>query len=125
MSEEIVYKLVGADEWAEAVRAGRFSGSGIDLVDGYVHLSTGAQVAETARRHFAGRDELVLVALDPAVLGAALRWEPSRGGALFPHVYGVVDPAAALWTAPLDLPATPDGDHVAEAVLTALDTYGN
>ncbi|WP_406293884.1 DUF952 domain-containing protein [Embleya sp. NBC_00888] len=124
MSDEIVYKLVGTEEWTAALRRGAFEGAGVDLVDGYVHLSTGAQVAETARRHFAGRDALTLVAVDPAALGSTLRWEPSRGGELFPHVYGAVQPAAVVWTAPLDLPAAPDGDTVAEAVLRVLRAHG-
>ncbi|MET7301617.1 DUF952 domain-containing protein [Embleya sp. NPDC005575] len=125
MSDETVYKLVGTDEWATAMRRGTFEGSGIDLVDGYVHLSTGAQVAETARRHFAGRAALTLVAVDPGALGPTLRWEPSRGGDLFPHVYGAVEPAAVCWAEPLELPATPDGDTVAEAVRQVLRARGH
>ncbi|MFF7243404.1 DUF952 domain-containing protein [Embleya sp. NPDC008237] len=125
MSDETVYKLVGTDEWATATRRGVFEGAGIDLVDGYVHLSTQTQVAETARRHFAGRDALTLVAVDPGALGSALRWEPSRGGDLFPHVYGPVEPAAVRWAEPLELPATPDGDAVAEAVRRVLRARGH
>ncbi|MFE2865447.1 DUF952 domain-containing protein [Embleya sp. NPDC059259] len=125
MSDETVYKLVGTDEWAAAMRRGEFEGAGIDLVDGYVHLSTGAQVAETARRHFAGRDALTLVAVDPGALGPTLRWEPSRGGDLFPHVYGTVEAAAVRWAEPLELPATPDGDTVAEAIARVLRARGH
>ncbi len=76
--------------WREAARDGVFRGAPIDLADGYIHFSTAAQVAETAARHFAGATDLVLVAVDAAALGDALRWEPSRGGALFPHLYGTL-----------------------------------
>lgn len=82
-----VYKLADQAEWARARAAGAYAGSALDRADGYIHLSTTAQLAETARRHYAGRGGLVLVALDPTVLGEALRWEPSRGGDLFPHLY--------------------------------------
>ncbi|WP_406278180.1 DUF952 domain-containing protein [Embleya sp. NBC_00896] len=118
--DEVIYKLVGTHEWASAVARGVFAGAGVDLEDGYVHLSTRRQVAETARRHFAGRDALTLVAVDTAALGSALRWEPSRGGDLFPHVYGVLEPAAVVWSAVLELPAAPDGDAVAMAVRRTL-----
>jgi uncharacterized protein (DUF952 family) len=83
-----VYKILKAAEWAAAQRAGRFEGAAIDLTDGYIHLSTAAQAGETARLHFAGQADLVLLRIDTAALGAALRWEPSRGGQLFPHLYG-------------------------------------
>lgn len=102
-----IYKLLGADEWAAAQATGRFEGSEVDRLDGYIHLSTGAQVAETARRHFSGRNDLMLISLDAESLGEALRWEPSRGGDLFPHLYrplgvGEVDEARAV-------PLTADG----------------
>jgi uncharacterized protein (DUF952 family) len=90
-----VYKILRRAEWDAAVRAGRFDGAAIDLADGYIHLSTAAQAQETARRYFSGQTGLVLVRLDVARLGAALKWEPSRGGDLFPHVYGPLDPALA------------------------------
>ncbi|WP_298743589.1 DUF952 domain-containing protein [uncultured Brevundimonas sp.] len=90
-----VYKLVGRTEWAAARAAGAYAGSEVDRADGYIHLSTAAQLAETARRHFAGRADLVLVAVDPAALGGALRWEPSRGGDLFPHLYQPLPLSAA------------------------------
>lgn len=84
----VAYKLVDADEWKAAHGAGAYEGSAVDRADGYIHMSTAAQLAETARRHYAGRDGLLLVevALDP--LGESLCWEPSRGGELFPHLYG-------------------------------------
>jgi uncharacterized protein (DUF952 family) len=85
---EPLYKLLSADEWALAQAYGRFDGSEVDVRDGYVHLSARDQVVGTAAKHFAGRTGLVLLTVDPARLGAALRWEVSRGGALFPHLYG-------------------------------------
>ncbi len=108
-----VYKIVGRAEWAAARAAGVFHGAEIDLRDGYIHLSTAAQAAETARRHFAGRDDLLVLELEAGDLGEALRWEPSRGGDLFPHLYGPLDPARvrAEHVAPLGAdgaPAVPD-----------------
>lgn len=82
--------------------AGVFTGAAIDLADGFIHLSSEAQVEETARRHFSGQENLMLVAFEARTL-ASLRWEASRGGALFPHVHGPIDPATALWARPLAL----------------------
>ena len=107
---QVVYKICRAGEWRDAERAGAFRGAAIDRTDGFIHLSTGEQVAETAARHFAGMDDLVLVAVASAALGPALKWEPSRGGALFPHLYGVLTPDAVLWVKPL--PLAGDGRHI-------------
>ena len=85
----ILYKILHSGEWRNAQAKGVFEGSAVDLQDGFIHLSTGEQMRETAVRHFAGQDDLVLVGFREADL-PALRWEPSRGGALFPHVYGVI-----------------------------------
>jgi uncharacterized protein (DUF952 family) len=90
-----VYKLLSAADWDAGVATGRFEGAGVDLRDGYIHLSTAAQASETARLHFAGQAGLVLVRLDAERLGDALKWEPSRGGQLFPHLYGPLDCALA------------------------------
>lgn len=106
----LIFKLVDAAVWREAERAGTFRGAAVDLKDGFIHFSTAAQAAETAARHFAGVAGLVLVAFDAEALGPALKWEPSRGGALFPHLYGELKPASALWTKPLPLGG--DGRHV-------------
>lgn len=106
----VIFKICRAAEWAEAVRDGAFRGSAVDLRDGYIHFSTAAQVAETAARHFAGQTDLVLVAVDAAALGDSLRWEPSRGGALFPHLYARLAVNAATWVKPLPLDAS--GRHV-------------
>jgi uncharacterized protein (DUF952 family) len=100
-----VYKILSAAEWAAATAAGRFTGSAVDLKDGYIHLSTAAQAADTARLHFAGQAGLVLLELEADELGAALKWEPSRGGALFPHLYQPLDPAQVLSVRPLALNA--------------------
>ena len=106
---DLVYKILPADLWREAVAAGRLDGAPVDLADGYIHLSSGDQVRETAARHFSGRTDLVLVAVDADALGPALRWEPSRGGELFPHLYGALDLRAVK--APRPLPLGPNGRH--------------
>jgi len=106
----LIYKITPRALWRAAEARRTFAGAPVDLADGYIHFSTAAQVAETAAKHFAGQDDLVLVAVDAERLGAALKWEPSRGGALFPHLYAALDPAAALWVKPLPLGA--DGAHV-------------
>src|ERR1700682_731262 len=98
-----IYKICRAEEWKAAADRGVFGGSEADRRDGFIHFSTGPQAAETARRHFSGQGNLVLVAVDETRLGPHLRYERSRGGALFPHLYGPLDPAAALWVKPLPL----------------------
>lgn len=104
-----IYKICPASLWQAAEDAGIFRGAGADLADGFIHFSTADQVKETAERHFAGVAGLVLVALDDLSLGAELRYEPARGGALFPHLHGPLDPALALWVKPL--PVGADGRH--------------
>ncbi len=107
--EQPIYKILGADEWAAAEAAGVYAGSALDRADGFIHFSSAAQVADTLRRHFAGREGLVLLEVDPARLAAPLRWEPARGGALFPHLYGRLDCAAVMAAAVL--PLGDDGRH--------------
>jgi len=109
LNPSTIYKLVPAALWREAENAGRFTGSAADLRDGFIHFSTAAQLAETAAKHFAGQSDLLLVGADAARLGEALRWEPSRGGALFPHLYGALELAAVTRVEPL--PLGPDGRH--------------
>lgn len=104
-----LYKICPAALWREAEHAGTFRGSAVDLRDGFIHFSTAAQVVETAAKHFAGQHDLVLVSVDAAKLGSALKWEPSRRGALFPHLYGALDPKTVLHIEPL--PFGPDGKH--------------
>jgi uncharacterized protein (DUF952 family) len=105
----VIYKICPTALWLEATRAGVFRGSAIDLSDGFIHFSTPEQVAETAAKHFAGERDLVLVRVDVNKLGEKLKWEPSRGGALFPHLYGDLDLAAV--TQVDCLPLGPDGRH--------------
>ena len=102
-----IYKSLPAQDWRAAQAAGRFEGSAVDLADGFIHFSTAAQAQETAARHFAGRAGLVVLEIEAQDLGAALRWEPSRGGALFPHLYGPLD--TGLVRAVTDAPLGADG----------------
>jgi uncharacterized protein (DUF952 family) len=105
----IVFKICPASLWREAEIAGRFRGSEVDLRDGFIHFSTAEQAVETAAKHFAGERDLLLLRVDATGLGEALKWEPSRGGALFPHLYGDLDLAAV---AKVDaLPLGDDGRH--------------
>jgi uncharacterized protein (DUF952 family) len=108
--DRIIYKIATRDQWAEAEKAGVFEGAPIDIADGYIHFSTADQMRETAAKHFAGQDDLLLVAVDTKDLGDDLKWEASRGGALFPHLYKPLDLAAAIWIK--DLPLGEDGVHL-------------
>jgi uncharacterized protein (DUF952 family) len=105
-----IYKICETAQWGQAERDGEFRGSAVDFADGYIHFSTAIQVADTAAKHFAGVWDLVLVAVDAEALGGALKWETSRGGALFPHLYGALPLAAVRWMRPLRL--DDDGRHV-------------
>jgi uncharacterized protein (DUF952 family) len=105
----IIYKIVTAQEWAAALAEGRFLGSAVDLADGFIHFSTAAQAAETAAKHFSGQSGLLLVGVEEKSLGDALVYEISRGGALFPHLYGPLATALAHFARPLPLRA--DGAH--------------
>jgi uncharacterized protein (DUF952 family) len=104
-----LYKICPTSLWREAERNGVFRGSEVDRRDGFIHFSTAGQAAETAAKHFAGQNALVLVRVDASRLGAALKWEPSRGGALFPHLYGDLDLAVVVRVEALPLAA--DGTH--------------
>ena len=105
-----IYKILSAAEWETAQAAGRFDGSAVALKDGYIHFSTATQAQETARRHFHGVADLVVLTIEADTLGAALKWEPSRGGDLFPHLYEPLDPALviAVSKAPLGADGVPD-----------------
>ena len=96
-----IYKICGRGSWQAAERAGSYRGSDVDARDGFIHFSTGAQVAETAARHFARQSDLILIAVDGDALGDALKWEPSRGGDLFPHLYAALPLGAVRWARPL------------------------
>jgi uncharacterized protein (DUF952 family) len=100
MPDRIAYKIFSVAEFEAFRREGVFAGSAADLADGFIHLSAAAQVEGTLARHYAGRPDLILAAVDLAALGDAVRWEESRGGALFPHIYGVLPLAAVTgWSA--------------------------
>jgi uncharacterized protein (DUF952 family) len=105
-----VYKICESALWHEAERVSVFHGASIDKRDGFIHFSTAAQVRETAAKHFAGLDDLMLVAVDADALDSGLKWEVSRGGDLFPHLYGALQLAAVRWARPLLLGA--DRRHV-------------
>jgi uncharacterized protein (DUF952 family) len=109
MSQKI-YKIVTGTAWIEAEKAGLFKGSADDLRDGFVHFSAAHQVRETAARHFRGQKGLMLVAADARALAEALKWEVSRGGDKFPHLYGALPMGAVLWK--VKLPLGPDGRHI-------------
>lgn len=105
----MIYKISGHAAWAQAQSAGAFHGSPDDLKDGYIHFSTRDQLAGTLAKYYAGRDDLVLAAIDPDRLGPALKWEPARGGALFPHLYAALSLADVAWVEPVALGG--DGRH--------------
>jgi len=108
----LIYKLLSRAEWQKAQAAGAFTGSAVDMADGYIHFSTGAQAQETARRYFSGQSDLMVLSIETddlsADLQASLLWEPSRGGDLFPHLYKPLPAEAVLRSWPVDL----DGDGV-------------
>lgn len=107
-----VYKILCRRAWTEAKTTGAYTGSPLDVNDGFIHLSTAAQAAETARLHFRGQADLIIAGFEAEAFGSALRWEPSRGGELFPHLYAALPIAAAVSIddLPLDaanIPITP------------------
>ncbi len=113
---EPVYKILSAQEWSEAQAAGVYEGSAVDHADGYIHFSTASQARETAAKHFAGQSGLLLLTVDPSLRpDADWRWEPSRGGALFPHLYGSLDLACVV--AVDELPLGDDGHRFPEAIV--------
>lgn len=115
----LIYKIFRTEEWHALRDAGTTAGAPIDIIDGYVHFSTAGQAPETAARHFAGQDGLFLVAVDTESLGDALKWEPSRGGADFPHLYRELAMTDVAWAQPLPLQ---DGVHQFPAGLAQADT---
>ena len=106
---QFIYKIAPEALWREAEKNGRFTGAPIDIADGFIHFSTADQVRETAAKHFAGQTGLLLIAIDATRLGDALKYEVSRGGALFPHLYAPLALGAVAWVRPLPLGA--DGRH--------------
>ena len=109
MNDDVIFHICRKQEWAEAQAIGRYSGSSQDRADGFIHFSSAAQVETSAAKHRAGQDGLVLLTVAADALGTALKWEPSRGGALFPHLYGDL-PVSAVRRVD-DLPLGPDGRH--------------
>ena len=105
----LVYKILSESLWQEALAKGRLDGAPVDLTDGFIHFSDASQVEETAARHFAGQTGLMLLAIEAETLGPALKWEVSRGGALFPHLHAPLPVAAVLWSRAL--PQTAGGGH--------------
>lgn len=110
MARALIYHICREDEWRAALAAGRYAGSDQDAAGGFIHFSTAAQIAESAARHRAGQQRLVLLSVDPAGLGADLRWEAARGGRLFPHLYGALPCAAVVRVD--KLPLGGDGRHL-------------
>ena len=115
-SGPVIYKIVTADQWSSAQQHGEFLGAAIDLQDGYIHFSTGAQVKETVEKHFQGQLDLMIVAVDSDRLGQSLKWEPSRGGDLFPHLYGELSMDAVISVD--DLPLGKGGGFIYPAELS-------
>lgn len=105
----VIYHLARESGWRDAEAGGRYEGTAEDRADGFLHFSTGSQIAESAARHRKGETDIVLVAVEAESLGDALRWEPARGGELFPHLYGSLPLESVLWSRPLPLGA--DGLH--------------
>ena len=114
---QIIYKIAPEALWREAEKNGRFTGAAIDVADGFIHFSTAGQARETAAKHFAGQTDLVLVAVDGARLGDALKYEVSRGGALFPHLYAPLPMAAAVRID--ELPLDAEGRHILDGLFVA------
>ena len=105
----LVYKIVPESLWRAAEKTGVFAGAPVDLADGFIHFSTAGQTEETAAKHFAGQRDLLLVAVEAEDFGPAMRWEVSRGGALFPHLHGPLQVSSARAVDPI--PLTADGRH--------------
>lgn len=110
MTKTTIYKIVPRVLWQQAELQGRFLGAPVDIADGFIHFSTAEQVRETAAKHFAGVDNLLFIAIDGASLGDGLKYEVSRGGALFPHLYGALPLTSVISVNPLPLGA--DGFHI-------------
>jgi uncharacterized protein (DUF952 family) len=117
MERRPIYHMCRQSEWTAAEAAGIYHGSSQDVADGFIHFSAAQQIRESARKHRAGQADLVLVTVDAAKLGAGLKWEVSRGGALFPHLYGPLPLAAVIRIEPL--PLGPDGMHLFPKLLSA------
>jgi len=111
-----IYKICERTLWQDAARRGVFRGGAVDVRDGFIHFSTASQVRDTAAKHFAGLEDLLLIAVDTTALGEALKWEVSRGGDLFPHLYDLLPLTAVVWAKPL--PLGPDQRHIFPELVT-------
>lgn len=111
----LIYKIAPTALWEEALAKGQFDGAPVDLADGFIHFSTADQVRETAAKHFRNQGDLLLIALEAELLGPQLKWEPSRGGALFPHLYSPLATRLAAWAKPI--PMRGDGTHDFDGLL--------
>ena len=109
-ANHLIFKIVDRTAWSKAQPSGEFMGSPVDLTDGFMHFSAPGQLAETASRHFAGQKNLILVAVGAESLGDALKWEPSRGGDLFPHLYGPLSMEHVVWAK--ELLCDDEGKHI-------------
>ena len=107
---DVAFKILSRADWRAALAEGRYDGSAVDLADGYIHLSAADQLAGTAAKHYAGQSDLMLIEVDLDALGETLVWEPSRGGALFPHIYGPLPVAATRGARALSV--TDGGDMI-------------
>ena len=107
---QTIYKILSDAVWRDAEKSGVFLGSEVDITDGFIHFSTADQVRETAAKHFSGQKGLLLLAVDSSALGELLKYEPSRDGALFPHLYDKLDRSSVKWVRPL--PIGDDGMHI-------------
>ena len=106
----LIFKVVSAQEWSVAKEQGEFLGAAIDLTDGYIHFSTADQLRETVEKHFAGQSDLLLVSVDADSLGDELKWEPSRGDALFPHLYAPLSIESVVMST--EMPLGKNGQHI-------------
>ena len=102
-ADMLIYKILRADEWADLQAQGQTSGAPVDVADGYIHFSTDIQARETAAKHFAGEGDLMIAAFETDRMADALKWDESRGGALFPHYYGSMTLDHVVWAQPLPL----------------------
>ncbi len=110
-----IYKISPRQAWDDAEKAGIFTGAPVDIADGYIHFSAAHQVRETAAKYFHGQPDLILAAINAAALGETLKWEPSRGGDLFPHLYGTLSMSAVMSV--ISLPLASDGAPVIPELL--------
>ena len=117
---KIIYKICPIELWQQAEAKGEFTGAPIDIQDGYIHFSTAEQSVETAAKHFSGQADLYLIAVDAEKLGAELKYEVSRGNALFPHLYATLKMDAVIWVKPL--PLGDDGMHIFPKLDGSADT---